>query len=281
MNRKLLLLLFLGVFLINCSKSKVESKNDFPPRPDSSITTSGNKSPDNKTNRTKDKEDVIIKTPDSLEVPAGYYYTSGKKETAEPLVILIHQFQQSKEQWQQSFIDTLTAQGYKVLAYDIRGHGKSAKVKYDLTKLLEDPELAPNDIKGVVSWAKKQKGIDSARIAAIGTSIGGNLAFYAKMVLKIKTAVAISNGKETLEKYIGYDERMMSNRPQMTHTESVFLICGNKDGDSEAGQKFMMTNFLNDPKEMKVFDSDKHGKALLEEHLEIYNLILNWLNKNL
>src|SRR5260221_13496197 len=281
MNSKLLLLLVLSVFFTNCSKSKIEGKNDFPPRPDSVKITSDIKTTGGKTGKTSDKEDVTIKTPDSLEISASYSYAAGSKESAEPLVILIHQFMQTKEQWQQSFIDSLIGKGYKVIAYDIRGHGESTKVKFDLTKLLEDPEQAPNDIKAVVNWAKKQKGIDSSKIAAIGTSIGGNLAFFAKMKLNIKTAVAISNGKDTFEKYIGYDERMMNGGPNLPHTNSVYFIGGSKDGEVEAGQKFMMENFMNDPKELKIFDSDKHGKALIEEHPEIYSLILNWLNKNL
>jgi dienelactone hydrolase len=222
----------------------------------------------------------MISTPDSKQVSANYFYSEGKKETPEPLVILIHQFMQTKEQWQQSFVDSLLVQGYKVLAYDIRGHGKSSKVAYELSKLLEDPDEAPNDIRGVFGWAKNQKGIDTLRIAAIGTSIGGNVACYASFKLGAKTSVAISNGKETFEKFLNYDERAMS-RPNIPRATSIFFICGSKDDDHEKGQRFMMDDFVNDPKDIKVFDSDKHGKDLIDEHPEIYTLILNWLKKNL
>ena len=59
------------------------------------------------------------------------------------------------------------------------------------------------------------------------------------------------------------------------------MICGSKDGDHEAGQKWIYENFCENPKEMKVYDSGKHGKFLIEEKPEVNELILNWLKKYL
>jgi dienelactone hydrolase len=266
---------------INCG-TKQESKSnvsDTGKKNSVNQNETAGKNSEVKKNTVPDKDEITIKTPDSKELSANYYYSKDSKDKAEPLVILIHQFTSTKEQWQQSFIDSLNAQGYKVLAYDIRGHGKSSKVSYDLTKLLEDPVEAPNDIKGVISWAKLQQGIDSTRIAAIGTSIGGNVGFYAKYNLGLKALISISNGKETFEKYLGINEAMMGR--MFLRMNNTLLICGDKDGDCETGQRFIYDNFLDDPKEIKVFDSSKHGKFLIEEHSEIYTLSLNWLKKNL
>jgi dienelactone hydrolase len=192
---------------------------------------------------------------------------------------LIHQFNQSKEQWKSDFIDSLIFNGYKVIAYDIRGHGKSSKVNYDLTKLLTDPNEAPADMDAVFGWTKKEKGIDTSRIGTMGTSIGGNLAVYARLKLGAKTSIAVSNGKEGFEAFTGMDERMMSRMfPRIT---SVFMICGSKDGQHEQDAKFIMENFLDNPKELKVFDSDKHGKFLIEENPEINTLVINWFKKYL
>jgi len=225
------------------------------------------------------RDDLTIRTDDGRDISAAYSYNSGQKETLQPLVILVHQFNQSKEEWKQDFIDSLLAAGYKVLAYDIRGHGKSSKQDGDLTNLLSDPDQAPKDITAVFGWAKREKGIDSSRIAVIGTSIGGNLALYAKYKLNAKTVIAVSNSKETFEKFIGFDERMMG-RP-MPRVSSVFLISGSKDGDHEQGQRWILENMVDAPKEIKVYDSAKHGKFLIEEFPEINSLMISWLKKYL
>jgi len=226
------------------------------------------------------KDDVTIKTSDSKELSASYYYQADTKDIPSPLVILVHQFKQSKEQWKNDFIDSLLAAGFKVLTYDIRGHGKSSKVDYELSKLLDDPDEAPNDIKAVFSWAKNEKGIDTSRIGVMGTSIGGNIACYAALNLNAKAIVSVSNGKETFERFTGFDERMMG-RPYFPRFKNGLFICGSKDGNHEQGQKWILDNFLESSKEHKVYDSDKHGKTLIEEFPEINTLSINWFKKYL
>ena len=225
-------------------------------------------------------EDFTVTTSDKKEISGSLYFSESKKDESQPIVILVHQFNQSRAEWQQSFIDSLLNSGFKVLAYDIRGHGKSSKQNGKLEDILSDPEQAPLDIKAVTDWAKVHKGIDSSRIAVIGTSIGGNLALYAGLNCGVKVPVAVSNGKSTFEAFTGYNEMMMG-RPYFPKIKNVLLICGSKDGDHEAGQKWIYDNFCENPKEMKVYDTGKHGKFLIEEKPEVNELILNWLKKYL
>jgi len=278
----LYIILIFSFFYFNCSKNKV----DKIPTPDSikdktEISEQNENTPGgDKNTAQKSTDELTIKTEDGKDISANYFYNTDKKEVSQPLVILIHQFKQSKEQWKNDFIDSLIANGFKVLAYDIRGHGKSSKVDVELANLLSDPEQAPKDIEAVSDWAKKQKGIDSSRIAVIGTSIGGNLALYAQLNLGTKTAIAISNGKKSFEAFTGYNELMMG-RPYFPKMKNVLLICGTKDSDHEQGQRWITENFLDEPKEMKVYDSDKHGIYLIESFPEINTLIINWLKKYL
>ena len=262
----------------NCTKDKI----DWTPVPDS-IKNKSQQQENVKVSNTKTLrtiEDLTFTTSDKKEISGSFYFQDTKKDEPQPLVILVHQFNETRDQWQSSFIDSLLSAGFKVLAYDIRGHGKSTKQNGNLEDLLSDPVQAPNDIKAVTDWAKKQKGIDSSRIAVIGTSIGGNIALYAALNLGVKVPVAVSNGKSTFEAYTGYNELMMG-RPYFPKVKNALLISGSKDGDHEAGQKWILDNFCESPKDMKVYDSGNHGKFLIEEKPEINDLILNWLKKYL
>jgi pimeloyl-ACP methyl ester carboxylesterase len=262
------IIIIASIILLSCS-SKNQVKTDV------SVHSEG----EHGTKQEPVKEPVTITTQDSVSLAGDYYYVKDEKEKPQPTVVLIHQFKSSQEQWDKSFIDLLSSNGYKVVTYDIRGHGESSKVNYDLSTLLTDPNKAPNDIIAVFKWLKSLTGVDSNRIAVVGTSIGGSLACYAKYFLGAKTIVGISNGRESFEKFVGIDDRMMGRMfPRIT---SVLLICGSKDGNIAEGEKHIMNMYMGDPKELKIYDSDKHGKYLIEEYPEIYTLIIEWLQKYL
>ncbi len=284
-KKSLYIILIFSFFYLNCTKNKV----DWTQAPDSlknkthvsqNITQNGNTSAGDSDLSLKSKDEITIETSDGKNLTANYFYSEAARETPQGLVILIHQFRQSKEQWKQDFIDSLILLGFKVLSFDIRGHGNSTKINEGLTELLADPEQLPKDITAVVNWAKKQNGIDSSRIGAIGTSVGGNLALYAQLNLGIKTAVAISNGKKGFEIFTGYNELMMG-RPYFPKMKNILLISGSLDGDHERGQKWIAENFLDEPKELKVYISDKHGMYLIDAYPEINSLMISWLKKYL
>lgn len=265
----LILLLFL--YSLGCA-SKQDTKTS------ASVRESENSSEEPQKTNVK-KDEITIVTPDKVNLSANYFYDQGKKELQQPLVILIHQFRNNKEQWDESFIDSLVYAGFKVLAYDIRGHGESDKVNYQLTDLLTDPEKAPKDIDGIFDWAKTQEGIDTSRIGAVGTSIGGNLACYAKYRWKAKTVISVSSNSDGFEKFLGIDPRMMGR--VIVRIKSVLFICGSKDGEHEKEEQYIIDNYIAEPMELKVYDSDKHGISLIRQYPEIHSLMLSWLKKYL
>ncbi len=269
--KQVFIFIFLVSFMLTLGCS---SKRDI--RTSASIKSADEKSD---VKKAADKDEITIKTPDGVNLSANYYYGTGNKEVRQPLVILIHQFKQDKEQWAESFIDSLTGAGCKVLAYDIRGHGESDKVSYDLKELLTDPDKAPQDVDGVFKWAMEQKGIDTGRIGVMGTSIGGNLACYARYRWKAKTVIDISGSEEGFEKFIGIDPRMMGR--VFVRLTSIYFICGSKDDDKEKDAKYLMDNYVMAPMDLKVYDTDKHGIFLIREYPEIYSLALGWFKKYL
>jgi len=274
-TNNILIFTIFSLLFISCKKADDNSKNNIQPGSNTTIDTG--KTRDKKVSV---KDDIIIKTSDSKELSASYYYKPDLEDAPSPLVILIHQFSQTKEQWYSNFIDSIVISGIKVLTYDIRGHGKSTKVNYELSKLLEDPTEAPNDIIAVFEWAKNKKGIEPARIGVMGTSIGGNLACYAAYNLNAKAIVSVSNSKSTFEKYIGFSESLTGSTSHPKF-KSALLICGSKDGNHEQDQRWILENYIDSPKEIKVYDSAKHGKFLIEQFPEINSISINWFKKYL
>jgi dienelactone hydrolase len=260
---KYLLLILLLLSFVGCSKDVIEIE----------------KKSDVNSNSSTKKEKIEIYTLDGIKISANYTYKTDKVK--QPLVILIHQFRSDKEQWSQIFMDSLLAKGYKVLAYDIRSHGESGKAKVEIDELLSNPEQAPKDVDAVIKWAKMQPSIDTNKIAVVGTSIGGSLGIYARINNGVKSVVSVSSGKSTFEAFTGYDERKMSMARPIPRIKNVMFISGDKDKNIADEQRNIYENYLDDPKELQIYKSEKHGKYLIEEFPQINDLIINWINKTL
>jgi predicted alpha/beta-fold hydrolase len=227
----------------------------------------------------KMSEDVVFNTVDGKKIQGTYYYNNVEVGQKEPLVILIHQFMSDRSQWRQDFIDSLLAKKYKVVTYDIRSHGESEKTTDEISDILQTNGNATLDLNAVFAWAKKRSSIDSTRIAVIGTSVGASLAMYSKYDLGSKTAICVSIGKSTFEAFTGMSELKMGI--MIKKVNSVLFICGDKDGSYPDDTKNIYTNFTEDPRELKYYNSDKHGKDLINQNPEVNKLMLDWLTKNL
>jgi dienelactone hydrolase len=225
------------------------------------------------------KEDVVFNTTDNKKIQGTYYYNNIGINKKEPLVILVHQFMSDRGQWKSDFIDSLIARKFKVVTYDIRCHGESEKTTDDLNEILTQKGNAILDISAVFKWAKNRTGIDSNRIAVVGTSIGASLALYSKYFLGSKTAVCVSIGNSTFNEFISGTDLSMT--PVMKKTNTVFLICGDKDGTYPEDAQNIYNTLLDEPRDLKYFNSDKHGKDLLLQFPEIKTLVIDWLIKYL
>jgi pimeloyl-ACP methyl ester carboxylesterase len=90
-------------------------------------------------------------------------------------------------------LQLLSRLGYAVLAYDARGHGESSGITNALG-WNSDP-----DLRGAVAFLRRQAGVDSDRIAALGLSRGGEQALRAAADgVPLRAVVADGAGASTL-----------------------------------------------------------------------------------
>jgi pimeloyl-ACP methyl ester carboxylesterase len=128
---------------------------------------------------------VRIKAEDGLPI-SGLFYPSTLRGQASPAALLLHQINGTKAQWQ-PLIPALLAEGYSVLAVDLRGFGETGgQINW---------KRAEADVATLLVWLRDQSGVDGDEIAIIGASIGANLALRGcASDTGCRVAVALSPG---------------------------------------------------------------------------------------
>lgn len=221
-------------------------------------------------NRIK-KRNVSFKTRDGVMIRAIYGIPMKGLSDRVPALVLIHQYESDSSEWNMVF-DWFVQHGYAVLAYDIRGHGKSEEVK-DKMALLKDPKQAPLDLFAAIKWLSKRVEVAPGRIGVIGASIGGNLACVASGLKKAKTAVAISPKTQAVQSLKGDDDDFKMG--------SLFYIAAGEDGN-RADYARELENLTDKPVKVKIYEnSDSHGIELFYDDPQLKDLILDWLKENL
>ncbi len=204
----------------------------------------------------------------------GYVTTSPASPAGSPGVLLIHQFQQNDEQWG-DLPEVLAARGYRVLAFNLRGHGDSDPYGGSaLSGILSDPVAAPADTDAALAYLTSTGEADPARIAIIGTSIGANLTVRAAINGDAKTYVSLSSRKSAVETFAG---------TAATGMNSVFYLAGENDsGGVQARDAQTMYGATQTPREVKIYaGSSAHGSAILSQHEDARGLVLDWISANL
>ncbi|ASJ00455.1 alpha/beta hydrolase [Thermococcus gorgonarius] len=113
-----------------------------------------------------DYEDITFETEDGLKL-SGWWISNGSDKTVIPL----HGYTASRwyELYMKPTVEFLLKEGYNVLVFDFRAHGRS-KGKYTT---VSDKEIA--DVRAAVRWLKENHPEEAKRIALVGFSMGAML----------------------------------------------------------------------------------------------------------
>jgi dienelactone hydrolase len=221
-------------------------------------------------------KDVSFITKDSITISATFEIPKVENKK-HPALILIHQGGSTREEWKALQLwNDLLAEGYAILAYDVRIHGTSETDEGDIYNLFDNPYRAPLDLLAAIDFLEKEQNIDSNRIGIIGASIGANLACVASASEKynIKSAVSMSSKTKAVQSLSGSNEKLT--------LKNVFHIASKQEQNGMratwANELFSKTTGY---KEVVIANGNKHGSFILREKKILQTRIIEWFKKTL
>ncbi len=210
-------------------------------------------------------EDIIVEAEDGLELDATFYAAEGLENA--PGVILLHMLGSNRTIWETvGLVDELAANGYAVLALDMRGHGDTGNA--------QDWVLAEDDIQRVWRYFVERPEVDGEKTAVIGASIGSNMALIAAAnEPAIKTAVLLSPG--LIYRGVAIESRMpdMGDRP-------LFLVASEDDYYSEDTVNKLAETAVGET-QLQIYENAGHGTDMFEPQPDLTPLILTWLKQEI
>lgn len=220
--------------------------------------------------------EVEFTTTDNIKISAAFELPKTTK-TNIPAVILIHQGGSSSEEWKELTLwNKLLENGYAILAYDVRLHGKSGKDAGNIYDLFNNPQRAPLDLKAAIAFLEKDTRIDNKRIGIIGASIGGNLATVAASLddYNVKSVVVMSAKTSAAQNLSGQEAALKPKK--------AFYIAS-ADEQKGARKKWAeeLYEMTTGTKKVVIAKGNKHGSFILREDKVLEDTIVQWVKETL
>ena len=190
--------------------------------------------------------------------------------------ILLHMMPATKESWH-DFVKELNRKSISALAIDLRGHGESTRKAdgsmHDFNKFSnQEHEQSINDVIAAEKWLK---GKGAKHVFAVGASIGANLALqFQELYNEVKKSVLLSPGLN----YRGIETIPFARN--LKNDQAVFIAASTKDTRAGGGADIMageIADAVKSRKELKIFDSDKHGTDIFKDEPQLIHEIVEWL----
>lgn len=201
---------------------------------------------------------VTYRTADGIQVVATFTPPSTGNPPW-PAVVLMHQYQGTRAQWDDLTPDLLAA-GLAVLAPDARAHGESlrrvrADGGFDLeTDRANTLDGWPDDVAGAIAWLTARGDVDPDRIGVGGASVGANAAWVASGSLpSVRRAVVVSGRFEPGRGLMGEDIPNFQPR-------GVLFQCDRQ----EALESQALYSRTAEPRRVEAYDTPGHGIELLK-----------------
>jgi len=216
-------------------------------------------------------EKVNFKTTDNILIAADFYPASS---TAAKGALLVHMMPADRTSWR-DFAPQLVAQGYNVLAIDLRGHGESAGGPAGYRRFSDDQhQKSIADLDAGRAFLES-KGVRRENLVLIGASIGANLVLqYLAENPEVRQAVLLSPG---------FDYRGIQTQPLMTNLKEgqrLFLV--GSDDDSQSSAAVLNTLARQAPSgveaQVLVYQKAGHGTNMFgKESPDLAQALISWL----
>jgi len=214
--------------------------------------------------------EVTFRTFDNVTLSADYHEPKAADPHGAPIAILLHMYRVDRTSYR-TLVGPLHEAGFAVLALDLRGHGKSATPELRKRVEARDPKLCEEmhqDLRAAYDWLAQQPGVDRARFALVGASIGCSVALrYAVEDKSVDAIVCLSPGP----KYLGLD--VTGELPKLRGRKLWFVSPQKERADAESLAK------LTEGVEVKVVPGDAHGTDLFGQVNGLEQQIAEYLKR--
>ncbi|GAB4271123.1 MAG: hypothetical protein Kow0080_16190 [Candidatus Promineifilaceae bacterium] len=210
-------------------------------------------------------ENVTVPAEDGLLLQATMYRPAEGQHL--PGIILLHMLGSSRQAWQETGLpDQLVAQGYAVLALDMRGHGETGGER--------NWGLAEQDVGVIWAYFSGLEWVDAEKTAVIGASIGANLALrFAVNQPKVQAVVLLSPG---------LDYRGVTTLDALTRYGSRPLFVAASEEDSYAAESSMtLAEQAGESAQLQMLVGAGHGTNMLNAEPALETAVITWLNNHL
>lgn len=222
----------------------------------------------------KSKE-VEFTTTDGIKISATYQLPKTTEKT--PVVVLIHQGGSTREEWKELTLwNKLIENGYAILAYDVRLHGKSGKDKGNMYDLFNNAKRAPLDLQAAIKFLENDKRIDAKRIGVVGASIGGNLSCVAASSTNynVKSVVVMSAKTSAAQNLSG-------KKAAITPKNAFYIASADEQGGKREEWAKELYTKTTGKRKVEIAKGNKHGSFILREDKALEDAIIKWLKETL